>query len=122
MFYTLSDKRSKQGIELNQCFYCGKAVQDEDLVMKNVQLSGRESRNAFHKECWNNYHSKDTKKTLINYGGLLLACVGVLVTAYLAFLYEEIFSGSRIVLPLITLSFTVGSLVYLAIIHRRLDK
>jgi hypothetical protein len=70
-----------------KCYNCGKAVQDEDLTMKNVSTGYFSSeRKPFHNVCWKKYHATKIKKDAIEYvaladGGFLILSI-LLVTAF----------------------------------------
>ncbi len=52
----------------DKCYYCGKAVGNEDLIMKNVSTGMFSSeRKPFHKEHWKTYHATKMKKDAIEY-------------------------------------------------------
>ncbi|MGD0449489.1 MAG: hypothetical protein ABSA79_00355 [Candidatus Bathyarchaeia archaeon] len=56
-----------------KCYYCGKAVGDEDLIMKNVSTGYFSSeRKPFHKDCWKTYHGIRMKKDAIAYVAIAL--------------------------------------------------
>ena len=109
-------------IQMNQCFNCGKTIQDEDLVMKNVRLSildEQTQRHPFHKECWKEYHAIEMKKNIILGVGLFVGLLGALFVFVLGFYFGESFSW---IPPLIALGSTIAVLIGLGITYYRIKK
>lgn len=101
---------------MNQCYNCGKAIQDEDLVVKKVSLGEfRSERKPFHKECWTMYHARETKKSALQYGALAIVIflwVGV----------APIYLIINTTLGLILLALSIALLVSLGIMYFRIEK
>ena len=89
----------------DKCYYCGKAVENEDLIMKNVSTGYFSSeRKPFHKDCWKKYHATRMKKDAIEYialtDTLLLLFVGlpaVLMIGIFGFMILALFIAILIV-------------------------
>lgn len=103
------------------CFFCGKVIQDEDLILKNIQLSmvNAVQRQAFHKECWREYHSTETKKSALAYGGLAVFFFGAIFVAYLGVTYGALYNG---IIPIVALVSLIAVLVFLGIKYYRISK
>jgi hypothetical protein len=102
--------------KVNQCYYCGKAIQDEDFVVKKVSLGEfRSERKPFHKECWREYHGMKVRKEALQYGAL--AVIAFLMVGALPIYY---FVSKT--LGVIVVAFSIAVLVFLAIKYYRIEK
>ena len=100
---------------MNECYNCGKAVQDEDLAVKNISTGMFSSeRKSFHKECWKKYRVTKMKKDAIEYGAL--ADGGFLI---LSIFLVAAFSG---IVPFIALGSTIAILIGLGYAYFRIEK
>jgi hypothetical protein len=82
----------------NKCYYCGKEIVEEDLVLKDISNNNRK---PFHTSCWKSYHSLKIKKDLIEYATLADGLFMIL-SGSLAYIFRDLpsfaFFGSTIVI------------------------
>lgn len=98
-----------------KCYYCGKAVGNEDLVMKNVSTGYFSSeRKPFHKECWKKYQGIRMKKDAIEY--VALADGAFLILGI--FLVAAFFG----IVPFIILASCIAILITLGVAYYRIKE
>lgn len=95
---------------MNQCYYCGKAIQ-EDLIIKDVHST---MRCAFHKECWKEHHGKKVRKEALQYGAL--AVIAFLMVGALPIYFFDTTLGTIVVI------LSVVVLAFLAVNYYRINK
>jgi hypothetical protein len=84
-FNILLQIRAKYGVDMsqNKCYNCGKAIFEQDLVLKDISDN---NRNPFHTACWKSFHFLQIKKDLIQYAtladGLFMILSGGLAFAF----------------------------------------
>ena len=97
-----------------KCYYCGKAVENEDLIMKNVSTGyfGSE-RKPYHEECWKKYHGTRMKKDAIGY--VAIANGAILLFGLAFFLIAGM-------LGLVILGFCIALFISLGVAYYRIEE